>query len=155
MVWHWITIFGTWGITMRRCVAYIHDPDTTLNFDPKVKFIIFGAWMYHHQIMCRVHSLSRFNVDFWPQGQIYRILSCLHVRPVTSVSFDLGISNLADWSITIRGCVKYIHVPDTTLNFDLWIPGITRWTEGNAFTCSQISNERHQQNFKCGVWTRT
>ena len=25
-------------ITMRRCVAYIHDPDTTLTFDPKVKF---------------------------------------------------------------------------------------------------------------------
>ena len=27
--------------TMRRCVAYIHDPDTTLNFDLKVKFIGF------------------------------------------------------------------------------------------------------------------
>ena len=26
-------------ITIRRCVAYIHDPDTTLNFDLKVKFI--------------------------------------------------------------------------------------------------------------------
>ena len=25
-------------ITMRRCVAFIHDPDTTLNFDLKVKF---------------------------------------------------------------------------------------------------------------------
>ena len=28
-------------ITMIRCVAYIHDPDTTLNFDLKVKFIGF------------------------------------------------------------------------------------------------------------------
>ena len=28
-------------ITMRRCVAYIHGPDTTLNFDLKVKFIGF------------------------------------------------------------------------------------------------------------------
>ena len=30
-------------------------------------------------------------------------------------------SNLADWFITMRGCVKYIHNPDpdTTLNFDL------------------------------------
>ena len=26
-------------ITMRQCVAYIHDPDTTLNFDLKVKYI--------------------------------------------------------------------------------------------------------------------
>ena len=46
-------------------------------------------------------------------------MSCLHVRPVTSVSFDIGISNLADWSITMRGCVKFIHDPETTLNFDL------------------------------------
>ena len=46
-------------------------------------------------------------------------MSCLHVRPVTSVSFDIGISNLADWSITMRECVKYIHDPDLTLNFDL------------------------------------
>ena len=29
------------GITMRQCVAYIHDPDTTLNFALKVKFIGF------------------------------------------------------------------------------------------------------------------
>ena len=28
-------------ITMRRCVVYIHDPDTTLNFDLKVQFIGF------------------------------------------------------------------------------------------------------------------
>ena len=34
---------------------------------------IFGTWMYHHQTMCRVHSWSWFNVDLWPQGQIYRV----------------------------------------------------------------------------------
>ena len=28
-------------ITMRRCVAYIHDPDKTLTFDLKVNFIGF------------------------------------------------------------------------------------------------------------------
>ena len=60
-------------ITMRRYVAYIHDPDTTLNFDLKVKFIgfldmfscpahhffmvwhwltIFGTWVHHHETMC-------------------------------------------------------------------------------------------------------
>ena len=73
-------------ITIRQCVAYIHDPDSMLNFDLKVKFKGF----------CR-----------------------LHVRPVTSVSFDNGLSNLADRFINMRGCVKYIHDPDTTLNFDL------------------------------------
>ena len=30
-----------WCITMRRCVAYIHDPNTTLTFDLNVKFIRF------------------------------------------------------------------------------------------------------------------
>ena len=57
-------------ITMRQCVAYIHDPDTTLNFDLKVKFIgfltcfrvrpitffdiglpYFGTWVYHQERM--------------------------------------------------------------------------------------------------------
>ena len=58
-------------ITLRRCVAYFQDPDTTLNFDLEVKFIgvlsclcvrpitIFymtlakhiRTWVYHHERM--------------------------------------------------------------------------------------------------------
>ena len=72
---------------MRRCIANIHDPDTTLNFDLKVKFIEF--------------------------------LTCLHVRPVTSVSPDIDIPYLAHGCIPIKEYVKYIHDPDTTLSFDL------------------------------------
>ena len=68
---------------------------------------INGTWVYHHKRMCCIHSWSRFDVDLWLQGQIYRLLSCLHVRPVTSVSFDIGIPYLAHWSITMRGCVIY------------------------------------------------
>ena len=81
-------------ITMRRCVAYIHDPDTTLNFDLKIKLIgfltcfrvrpitfflvwhwatIFGTWVYHHKTICRVHSWSRYDLELWPQGQIFRV----------------------------------------------------------------------------------
>ena len=41
------------------------------------------------------------------------------VISVTSVSFDIGIPYLAHGSITMRGCVKYIHYPDTMLTFDL------------------------------------
>ena len=33
------------SITMRGCVAYLHDPDTTLTFDPKVKIIGFMTWL--------------------------------------------------------------------------------------------------------------
>ena len=45
-------------------------------------------------------------------------LTCFRVRPKTSVSFNIGIPYLAHGSITIRGCVKYIHDSDTTLTFD-------------------------------------
>ena len=44
---------------------------------------------------------------------------CLHVRSVTSVSFDICIPYLAHGSFTMRGCVKYSHDLDTTLTFDL------------------------------------
>ena len=44
-----------------------------------------------------------------------------NVRPVPSVSFDIGIPYLAQRSITTRGCVKYIHDRDTTLNFDFMV----------------------------------
>ena len=70
---------------------------------------------------CIRRSWSQFDVDLWLQGQIYRLLSCLNVRPVTSVSFDIGIPNFVHWSIIIRGCVKYIHDPHTTSNFDLQV----------------------------------
>ena len=41
-------------------------------------------------------------------------MSCLHVRPVTSVCFDIGIPYLAQGSITIRGYVKFTHDPMTS-----------------------------------------
>ena len=34
---------------------------------------IFGTWVYHHGRRCRVHSWSRYDLDLWPQGQIYRV----------------------------------------------------------------------------------
>ena len=121
-------------ITLRWCVAYIHDPNTTLIFDFKVKFTgvltcfhvqpiwhwltIFSTCVYHHKTMCSIHSWSRFDIDLWPQGQIYRFLSCLCVQPVTSVCFDIGISYLGHGSIAMRWCVMYIHDHDTTLTFD-------------------------------------
>ena len=87
-IWHMVSI------TMRRCVAFIHD------------------------------------LDPWPQSQIYRLLSCLHDRSLWKtqpVCFDISIPYLAHGSITMRGCVKYIHDPDTCtmLTFDLWPQGKT------------------------------
>ena len=83
-----------------------------------------------------------FLIRFWPQGQIYRLLSCPHVWPVTSVCFDIGTPYLAHWSITMRGCVKYIHDPDTTLTFDLKVKfiGFMTWlcVQASAFLSFDI-----------------
>ena len=39
-----ILYLAHWSITMRGCVKYFNDPDTTLTFDLKVKFIEFMTW---------------------------------------------------------------------------------------------------------------
>ena len=80
--------------------------------------IMLGYYVWHHERMGCLHSSYGFDIDLWPQGQIYRFLSCLRVRPVTFVCFDVGIPYLANGSITTRGCVAYIHDPDTLI-FDL------------------------------------
>ena len=50
---------------------------------------IFDTWVYHLERMCCVHSLSRFKVDFWLQGQIYWVKTCLCERLITSVCRDI------------------------------------------------------------------
>ena len=70
-------------------------------------------------------------IGCWPltSRSFYRLLSCLHVQPVTSVSFDIGIPYLAHGSITKIGCVKCFHDPDMTLTFDLKVKfiGFMTW----------------------------
>ena len=73
--------------TVRRCVAYIHDPNTTLIFDLKVKFTGFLD-----MFLCPIHNYFLF---------------------------DIGLPYLSHASITMRGCVTYIYDPDSTLTFDL------------------------------------
>ena len=67
---------------MRGCVKYIHDPDSTVTFDLKVKFIgfmtwlcvfvlwhshtLFGTLVYHHGMMCCVHSWTLYDLDLKP-----------------------------------------------------------------------------------------
>ena len=58
-----------------------------------------------------------FDIDFLPQGQFYRVLSCFRIRPV--IITDICIPYWEHWFITMRGCVAYIHGPDTMLTIDL------------------------------------
>ena len=78
-----------WCITMRRCVAYIHDPDTTLNFYIKVKFIGF--------LTCfRVRPITFFWIDI---GLPYLAHGCITIRqyvayihdPDSMLTFDLKV----------------------------------------------------------------
>ena len=76
-------------ITMRPCVAYIHDPDTTLNFDLKVKFIGF--------LTCfRVQPITFLWFDI---GLPYLAHGCITIRqcvvyihdPDSMLTFDLKV----------------------------------------------------------------
>ena len=108
MVWHWLTIFGT--------------------------------WVYHHETMCRGHSWSRYNLELWPQGQIYRVFdmfSCpahnfffrltlayhiwhMDVSPSDNVSRTFKIP-IQCWPFTSRSNFKAFVVSScTTCNFWHW-----------------------------------
>ena len=69
--------------------------------------------------MCRAHSWSRYDVDLWPQGQIYRFLmTCFRVLPITFFPLTF-LPYLAHGCFIMRICVAHTHDPDKTLTFDL------------------------------------
>ena len=86
---------------------------------------IFGICVYHHERICCNHSWYLYDVDLWPQGQIYRFLPCLRVRPVTSVCFEICIPYLAhDLKVKFIDCVP----PVTSVCFENEIPYLAHWS---------------------------
>ena len=63
----------------------------------------------------RYHIITMILTLIW-QGQIYRLLSCLHVRPVTSVCLNIGIPYLA------HGCMCQVH-SWSWYDINLWSQG--------------------------------
>ena len=59
--------------------------------------------------MCQVHPWSWYNLELWPQGQIYRVYDMLCVQASAFLSFDIVILCLAYECITMVQCVTYIH----------------------------------------------
>ena len=140
MVWHWLTIFGTWVYhheTMCRVHSWsrydlelwsqgqIYRVFDMFSCQANNFFLvwhwptIFGTWVYHHKKMCRVHSWSRYDLEVWPQGQIYRgfdMFSC------PAYNFFL----VWHWP-TIFGTWVYHHKCRvhswSRLDVDLWPPG--------------------------------
>ena len=137
----------------RTCM--MHDPDTILILDLIVKFIrfltclrvwsvtffcfnigiiIFGNRVYHHEALCLVHSWSQYNVDFWPQSQIYRVLTCqtisiwvVLVGGCVAFIYDIGITSTYG-SISLY-YTRNLHLGKIvfTLCIDIGIPNLTPW----------------------------
>ena len=127
------------GITIYLCVANIHDPDTTLKFDLKVKSIgfltcfcvqpipIFDLTLaYHiwHMGLSPWEDVSStfmilYDVDLWPQHQIYRVYD---------IALSSGFSLFVLWHthtlfgtwVNHHGTMCHIHTW-TMFDLDLWL----------------------------------
>ena len=84
-------------IIMRRCVAYINDPDTILNFDLKVKFIEF--------LTCfRVRPITFFRIDI---GLPYLAHGCITIRQCVAYIHDPDSMSTFDLKVKFKG---FCHV---------------------------------------------
>ena len=95
---------------------------------------IFGAWVYHHETMCRVHSWSQYDVYLWLQSRIYRVYEMALCKSAAFLSFDIAMLCLARVTcFPMVRCVTYIHDLCMTLTVDITtkiilLPGIWGWT---------------------------
>ena len=60
-----------------------------------------GCIVYHQERMFCVHSWSQYDVDLWPEGQIYRVYDMALCSGHSFLSFDIGILCLAHECITM------------------------------------------------------
>ena len=65
---------------------------------------IVGTWVYHHEMMCHVHSWSQYYFNLWPQCQIIRVFNMSYC--LASNLFFL----LWHW-----------------LNYHIWLMGVSPW----------------------------
>ena len=135
-------------ITMRRCVAYIYDPNATLTFDLKVKFIGFMTWLcvkataflpfgilvilclerecitivwcvaYLHDICMTLTFDLKINIIFSPWIWVWQ----------DSLLLDIGKLNLGIW--------VYHHETNFMYTFDLW--PVCGWQEISLVSISHI-----------------
>ena len=100
-------------------------PSVCADSCPAHNFIM--VWHYHitwfglpylaHGCITTRHSWSRYDLELWPQGQIYRVYDCVQASPF--MSFDIVILCYACGYITMLRCVTYSHELCMTLTFDL------------------------------------
>ena len=116
---------------------------------------IFGTWVYHHDDMCQVHSWSWYDIDHWPQGQIYRdydmalcsdlsfvVLRHSHILFCTWVYHHGTICGVHSWTLydldlwpqyqNYTGVFESGKMP---LLFDIGIPNFGIWVYHHESTC--------------------
>ena len=108
LIWHWHTMSGTWRdvlrtfmiLTMRGCVAYIHDPDTMkLTFGLKIKLIEFTTWL----CVWATAFLSFVKVILCLARECVKVILCLARKCV------IVILCLERECVTMIQCIAYIH----------------------------------------------
>ena len=77
-----------WCMTMRRCVAHIHDPESTLTFDLKVKFIGFLT-CFRVRLITFFFGLTLAAYHIW------------HKRILLPIQH---------WSLTLRAFIGFSHI---------------------------------------------
>ena len=120
-LWHRHTIFGTW-VYHHETTCCVHSwPLYDLDIWPIYKWggilselyslflscliwrllTIFGTWVYYQDRMGQVHSWSRYDVELWPQGQIYRFLAWFRALPVTNLFHHMHETTFVLWTLSI------------------------------------------------------
>ena len=86
---------------------------------------IVGTWVYHHEMMCHVHSWSWYYFNLWPQCQIIRVFNMsLCLASNLFYCFDIGL-------ITIFGSWVYLH--ERMCRVQLWY-----WCKADLWPQGQI-----------------
>ena len=81
---------------------------------------IFGTWVYHHESMYNIYSWSKYDLDYWPQGQIYtRVFDMSSCLTHNFCLLWLWHIILGTWVYHNETMCHDIQNPDMTLTFYL------------------------------------
>ena len=87
---------------------------------------IVGTWVYHHEMMCHVHSWSWYYFNLWPQCQIIRVFNMsLCLASNLFYCFDIGL-------ITIFGSWVYLHERMCRVQLWYWYKA-DLWPQGQIY----------------------
>ena len=108
-------------ITIRRCVAYIHDPDTTLNFDLMVKFIGF--------LTC--FCVLPITIFLFDNGLPYLGYGSITMRRCDTYNYVPGLMLTFDLKVKFIGfCHVFMSdlklLLDLTLAYHIWHMGLSQ-----------------------------